>query len=244
MKKYLNIDIPSGNSRPQSSQSTYTATRPTSSLTSGPPKREELPPRPATSMAHHRPASSSRLATTKSSAAIASKFTRSETEPIVALPHGQPALEPSLKRKDDMPPPAIVPQRRPQVPSGPQIPLKRPGPMGRPEPKVAERPPEASTSRIATHILRPESTQPSAPLLKSRAGPQRVEAMTSKERLLGEAQRILLPETQQRPGPPKPLLAHQEKKVSADAQAVPMRLVHLTYMKGYRLHFAVRDWTV
>jgi hypothetical protein len=246
MKKYLNIDIPSGNSRPQSSQSTHTlpATRPTSSLASGPPKREEPPPRPATSMAHYRSAPSSRLATTKSLAAIASKFTRGDPQPITAPPHGQSAVGPSSKRKDDMPPPAIVPQRRPRVPQGPQIPLKRPGPMGRREP-VAERPPDASTSKTATHILRPESTQPSAPLLKSHAGPQRVEAMTSKERLLGEAQRILLPETQQPLGPPKPLLAYQEKKVSADVQAVPMRLVHLPYIKGYRLHFiAVQDWTV
>jgi hypothetical protein len=245
MKKYLNIDILSGNSRPQSSQSTYTlpATRPTSSLASGPPKRDEPPPRPATSMAHHRSASSSRLASTKSSATIASKFTRNETEPIIAPPHEQSAAGPSSKRKDDMPPPAIVPQRRSQPPAGPQVPLKRPGPMGRPDPKVAERPPEGSTSRTATHILRPESTHPSALLVKPHAGPQRVEAMTSKERLLGEAQRILLPETQQPQGPPKPPLACQ--KVSADVQAVPMRLVHLIYMEGYHLHFiAVQDWTV
>jgi hypothetical protein len=243
MKKYLNIDILSSNSRPQSSQSAYTlpATRPASSLASGPPKREEPPPRPATSMAHHRSASSSRLASAKLTIAMASKLTRSETGSTVT----RSVAGPSSKRNDNMLPPVIVPQRRPQAPSGPKVPLTRPGPIGPPELKTAERPLEVSISRTATHILRPESTQSSAPPLKQHMGPQRVEAMVSKDRLLGGAQRILLPDTQGPSGPPKPLYAHQEKKVSAAAKLVPTRFVHLTYTRGHRSHFiAVQGWTV
>jgi hypothetical protein len=187
-------------------------------------------------MSHHRSASSSTLASSKS-LAIASKLTRSETGPIIAPPNERFAAGPSSKRKDNMPPPAIVPQRRQKVPSGPQVSLERPVPTGRPESKVPERPREASTSRTATQILRPESTQPSAPPLKQHAGPLRAEPMTIKERLLGGAQRVLLPDAQQPPGPTKPLSTCQEKNVSADAQIVPRRFVHLTYMKSYHSHF-------
>ena len=236
MKKYLNIDIPSGNSRPQSSQSNYTlpTTRPTSSLALAPPMREEPHPRPATSMSHHRSASSSTLASTKSSPVLPSKLTRSETKSMMAPPNRQPATRPSSKRNDNMPPPAIVPQRRQQVPSEPQVHPERAVPPGRLEPNVAERPPEASTSRTATHIFRPESTNSSAPLPKQPAGPLRVEALSIKDRLLGGAQRVLLPEAQQPLGVPRAPVAHEEKNVSADVQVVPKRLVHLAYMKRYR----------
>ena len=240
MKKYLNIDISSGNSRPQSSQSTYSlpTARPTSSLAPAPPKREEPHPRPATSMSHHRSASSSTLASTKSAAAAAPpKLTRSETEPMIVPPNRQSATRPSSKRNDNMPPPAILPQRRQQVPSEPQVPPERPVLPGRPEPNAAERPPDASTSRTATNILRPESTQPSAPLPKQPAGPLRVEALSIKDRLLGGAQRVLLPEAQQPPGLPRAPVAHEEKNVSADVQAVPKRLVHLAFLKRYHSLF-------
>jgi len=225
MKKYLNIDIPSGNSRPQSSQSTYSlpTTRPTSSLAFAPPKREEPHPRPATSMSHHRSASSSTLASTKSAAAAPSKLTRSETEPMIAPPNRQSAARPSSKRNDNMPPPAIVPQRRQQVPSEPQVPSECSVAPRRLEPNVAERPPEASTSRTATHIFRPESIQPSAPLPKQPVGPLRVEALSIKDRLLGGPQRVLLPEAQQPLGLPRVPVAHEEKNASANVQAVPKR---------------------
>ena len=234
MKKYLNIDIASGNSRPQSSQSTYSlpTARPTSSLALAPPKREEPHPRPATSMSHHRSASSSTIASTKSAAVAPSKLTRSETEPMIAS-NRQPAVRPSSKRNDNMPPPAIVPQHRQQVPSEPQVHPERPAPPIRPEPNVAERLPEASTSRASRHIFRPDSTQPSAPLPKQHAGPLRVDALSIKDRLLGGAQRVLLPEAQQPLGLPRAPVAHEEKNFSADVQVIPKRLVHLAYMKRY-----------
>jgi hypothetical protein len=224
MKKYLNIDISSGSSRPQSSQSTHVlpATRPISSLAAAPSKWEEPHPRPATSMAHHRPVSSSALAPTKSSTAMASKLTRSETDPMIAPPIGRSAAGFLLKRRDNIPLPAIVPQRRQRAPPEPQAPMERPVPTGRPEFKVAARLQEASSSRTATQILRPESTQPFAPPPKQYAGPMRAEAMTVKERL-GGPQRVLLPETQR---PPAPLLASQEVKVSAEVEVVSRRLVH------------------
>jgi len=218
-KKYLNIDIPSGNSRPQSSQSTHTtpATRPTSSLESVPPRRVECRPRPATSMAYHRSTSSSALASTKSS--TTSRIIRSEPEPLMAPPNGQAAT-------GTMPPPAAVPQRHQQGSRGP---LERAVPTRRAEPKVAERPPDASSSRTTTQILRPASIQQSAPSLKQNAGPLRAETMSIKERFLGSAQRILLSGMQQPPAPPNPSLVHQEKKVSSDVQVMPRRLVRHTY---------------
>ncbi len=219
MKKYLNIDT-SGNSRPQSSQSTHVlpATRPTSSLASAPSRWEEPRPRPATSMAHNRFASSSALASTKSLTAMASKLARSETEPIIAPTIGHSAAGPSSKHRDNMPPPAIVPQRRPQAPSEPQAPRKRPVPTGRPQPKVAAGPQETCSSKPAAQILRPESTQPFAPPPKQYAGPLRAEAIAVKERSLGGPQRVLLPEAQRPPAPSKPLLASQEMKASAEAE--------------------------
>ncbi|KAH9985971.1 hypothetical protein BJV74DRAFT_546299 [Russula compacta] len=104
---------------------------------------------------------------------------------------------------------------------------------GQPETKVAMRPPETASSKMATQILRPEATQPPAPPLKQYAGPLRVEA-TIKERLLGGAQRVLLPDVQQPPIPLGPLLAPEDKKASAEVQAVPGRLAHHTYKKGCR----------
>jgi hypothetical protein len=239
MKKYLNIDISSGNSRPQSSQSTYSlpTARPTSSLAPAPPMREEPHPRPATSMSHHPSASSSTLASTKSAVAAPPKLTRSETEPMIVPPNRHSAARPSSKRNDNMPPPAIVPQRRQKVPSGPQAPPERPVPPRRPEPNAAKQPPDASTSRTTTHIFRPESTQPPAPLPKQPAGPLRVEALSIKDRLLGGAQRVLLPEAQQPLGVPRAPGAHEEKNVSVDVQVVPKRLVHLALLKRYRSLF-------
>jgi hypothetical protein len=224
MKKYLNIDIPSGNSRPQSSQSTHVlpATRPISSLASAPSKWEEPHPRPATSMAHHRSASSLALAPTKSSTVMGPKLMRSETEPMIAPPIGHSAAGPSLKHRDNIPP-AIVPQRRQQAPSVSQTPMERPVTTGRLEPKVAARPQEACSSRAATQILRPGSTQPFAHPPKHYVGPLRAEAITVKERL-GGPQRVLLPEAQRPSAPPKPLLASQEIKVSAEVEVVFRRL--------------------
>jgi hypothetical protein len=220
MKKYLNIDI-AGNSRPQSSQSTHVlpATRPTSSLATAPSKWEETRSRPATSMARHRSASSSAPAPTKSSTAIASKLTRSEAEPVIAPNIGQSAAGPSSKNRDNMPPPTIVPQRRQQTQSEPQAP-GHPASIGRPQLKVAARPQEASSSKMATKILRPESTQTFAPPPKHYAGPMRAEAITVKEKLLGGPQRVLLPEAQRPPAPSKPLLTSQETKVSAEVEVV------------------------
>ena len=220
MKKYLNIDITSGNSRPQSSQSTHVlpATRPISSLASAPSKWEEPHPRPATSIAHHRSASSSALVPTKTSTAATSKLTRGEKEPTMAPPIGHPAAGPSLKRRDNIPP-VIVPQHRQQATSEPQALMGRPAHTGRPEFKAAVRPQEARSSRMATQILRPDSTQPFAPA-KQYAGPQRAEAIAVKERS-GGPQRVLLPEAQS-----KPLLASQDIKVSAQVEVVFKRLVH------------------
>jgi hypothetical protein len=223
MKKYLNVDISSGNSRPQSSQSTYTLPmkRPASSLASARPKQDESHPRPATSTGHHRSASSSSLASAKSLPAKA--LSRSEMKPTISTLTGQPVAGPSSKHRDNMPPPAIVPQRRQQVPSHPRVPTKRPLLAGQLDPKVVERPPEASSSRAAAQILRPGSTQPSGPPVKQSAGPLRVEAITAKERLLGGPQRVLLPEVQPPPAPSKPLLVPQGKKVSAEVQGISRR---------------------
>jgi hypothetical protein len=231
MKKYLNINIPAGNSRPQSSQSTHVlpATRPISSLAAAPSKWEEPHPRPATSMAHHRPASSSALVPTKSSTTMALNLTRSETEPTIVPPMGHSAAGPSLKHRDNILP-AIVPQRRQQVPSVLQAPMERPVSTGRPEPKFVMRPQEACSSRAATQILRPGSAQPFAHPPKQYAAPLRAEAIT-KERL-GGPQRVLLSDAQRPSAPSKPLLSSQEMKVSADAE-VFRRLVLCPKMKEY-----------
>ncbi|KAI0300977.1 hypothetical protein B0F90DRAFT_1917521 [Multifurca ochricompacta] len=229
MKKYLNIDIPSTNSRPQSSQSAYTlpTTRPTSSMASAPPKRVEPHPRPATSMAHHRSTSSSALASSAPLGATAPKLTRSQTEHHVAQPNGQSAQAPLSKRRDDMPPPAIIPQRRPQTSSEPQAPPERPILTRRLESNGTERPAGASSSRTTAQILRPESTQPPVALKKSHTGPLRAETMTIKERLLGGAQRVPLPELQQQPPPPPPPpprpILPQEKKAPEQVSVVPKR---------------------
>jgi hypothetical protein len=220
MKKYLNIDI-AGNSRPQSSQSTHAlpTTRPTSSLAPAPSKWEETCPRPATSMARHRPTSSSAPAPTKSSTAMASKLTRIETEPIAPIT-GHSAAGPSSKNRDNMPPPAIVPQRRQQTQSEPQAPMEHLVGTGRPQLKVAARPQEACSSKTATQILRPESTQTFAPPPKQYAGPLRAGTITVKERSLGGPQRVLLPEAQIPPAASNPLLTSQETKVSAEVEVV------------------------
>ena len=217
MKKYLNIDI-AGNSRPQSSQSTHAllATRPTSSLAPAPSKWEETRPRPATSMARHRSASSSAPAPAKSSSTMTSKLTRSKAELIIAPAIGHSAAGPLSKNRDNMPPPAIVPQRRQEAQSEPQAPTEHPVGTGRPQLKVAARPQEACSSKMATQILRPESTQ-MPPLPKQYTGPLRAEAITVKERSLGGPQRVLLPEAQR---PPAPLLSSQDTKVSAEIEVV------------------------
>ena len=235
MKKYLNIDITSGNSRPQSSQSTHVlpVTRPISSLASAPSKWEEPHPRPATSMAHHRSALSSAFAPTESSRAAALKLTHSETKPMIAPPIGRFVAGPSLKHRDNIPP-AIIPQHRQQVPSGPQALTERPVPTGRLELKAPARPQEAGSSRTGTQILRPESTQPFAPP-KQYAGPQRAEAITVKERS-GGPQRVLLPDAQRPPAPSKSLLASQDVKVSAEVEVLFKRLVYYAYMKQYHSH--------
>ena len=64
-----------------------------------------------------------------------------------------------------------------------------------------------------------------------------MEALTIKDRLLGGAQRVLLPEAQQPLGLPRAPIAHEDKDISADVQVVPKRLVHLAYMKRYRSLF-------
>jgi hypothetical protein len=168
-------------------------------------------------MARHRSASSSAPAPTKSSTAMASKLARSEAEPIIAPTI---AARPSSKSSDDMPPPTIVPQRRQQAQSEPQAHREHPVGAGRPQLKAAARPQEASSSKTATQILRPESTQTFAPPTKQYAGPLRVEAITVKERSLGGPQRVLLSESQRPPAPAKPLLASQETKVSAEVEEV------------------------
>jgi len=117
-----------------------------------------------------------------------------------------------------MPPPTIVPQRRQQAQSGPQAHTEHPVGTGRPQLKVAARPQEAGSSKAATQILRPESTQTFAPPLKQYAGPLRVEAITVKGRSL--PQRVLLSESQRPPAPAKPLLTSQEMKVSAEVEVV------------------------
>jgi hypothetical protein len=228
MKKYLNIDV---TSRPQSSQSTYSlpATRPTSSMASAPPKRVETHPRPATSMAYHRSASSSALVSNAPPAAITSKLIRSQTEHTMAPLNGRLASGLSSKDRDNMPPPVVIPQRGLQAPSEPPAPLERPVPARRPEPK-AGRPPEPSSSRVTTQILRPDSVQPPiSSSLKPHAGPLRAETMSIKERLLGGAKRVPLP--QQARAPPKPLLQPQERKPSTEVQFLSRRLVHYIYTR-------------
>ncbi|KAI9507453.1 clasp N terminal-domain-containing protein [Russula earlei] len=227
MKKYLNIEIPSGNSRPQSSQSTYTlpATRPTSSLESVQPKGGESHPRPATSMTHHRSASSSALGSSKPSTATASMLTRSETGPMMAPPNAQSVAGTSSKRRDNMPPPVIVPQRCQQARSEPQAPPEYRVLARRPQPKIAERPLDAYSSKSTTQILRPESTDLTTSSFKKNAGPLRAEAMAIKKILLGGAQRVLLPEVQQSPAPSMQS-SNPPTKISAEVQVLPRWLVH------------------
>lgn len=220
MRKYLNIDL-AGNSRPQSSQSTYVlpATRPTSSLAPAPSKWEETRPRPATSMARHHSAPSSALALTKSSITMASKFTRSEAEPILAP---NIVAGPSSKNRDNMPPPAIIPQRRQQAQSEPQAHLEYPAGIRRPQLNFAARPQEVGSSKTSTQtqVLRPESAQAFAPPPKQNAGPLRAEAISVKGGSLGGPQRVPLPEAQRPPAPSKPLLTSQEAKVSGEVEVV------------------------
>ena len=211
MKKYLNIDI-AGNSRPQSSQSTHIlpTTRPTSSLASASSKWEETRHRPATSMARHHSASSSTHAPAKS-------FTAVEAKPILAPITGHSAAGPSLKNRDNMPPPASVPQRCQQAQSEPQAPMEHSVGTGRPQLKVAARPPAACSSKTTTQILRPQTF---SPLHKQYAGPMRADVIAVKERSLGGPQRVLLTEAQRPPAPSKPLSTSQETKVSAEAEVV------------------------
>jgi hypothetical protein len=151
---------------------------------------------------------------------MASKLTRSEAEPVMAPNIGHSAAGPSSKNRDNMPPPAIVPQRRQQAQSEQQAPPGHPTGIGRPQLKVAARPQEGCSSKMATQVLRPESTQTFAPPPKQYAGPLRAEAITVKERSLGGPQRVLLPEAQRPPAPSKPLLTSQETKVSTEVEVV------------------------
>ena len=217
MKKYLNI---AANSRPPSSQSMHTipTTRPTSSMSSAPPKRVEPHPRPATSLAHHRTASSSSLAP----GGMALRLTRSRTESTIATSDGASASGPSSKRKEDMPPPAIIPQHRSQG-LEPTAPPERPGPpVVRQEPKGPERPErpaEAPSSRsTTTQVQRPDPAHRPAHVPKPQTGPLRAEPTSIRERLLGRGQRVPLPE-------PQPAPASRPQLPTADAPMVPKRLV-------------------
>lgn len=120
MKKYLNVKAtaPSSaaNSRPPSQQSTRSTSRP-ASATGASRHIAEVPVRPATSLSHARSASASYVAANSLNASSSSQtakpvsLSRSMTE--LARPHAEnrPA------RRNDMPPPAVVPQRRVQVAS-------------------------------------------------------------------------------------------------------------------------------
>ncbi|KAI9455350.1 clasp N terminal-domain-containing protein [Lactarius psammicola] len=226
MKKYLNIAGPPANSRPPSSQSTRTVptTRPASSMSSAPPKREEPYPRPATSLAHHRSASSSTLAPN-----APSKMTRSRTEGTIAPSDAPSVPGPLSKRKDDMPPPAIIPHLRPQG-SEPTAPPERPGPpVVRQEthgPERPERPAEVPSSRsTTTQVQRPDPRKRPAHVPNPLAGPLRAEPTSIRERLLGRGQRVPLPgpKPQPQPAPPSRPLPAQEKQVMVGAPVVPKR---------------------
>lgn len=227
MKKYLNI----AHSRPPSSQSTHAipAPRPTSSLAYAPPKRAEPHPRPATSLAHHRTASSSTLAPT----APSSKLTRSRTEGTIAVP------DPSSKRKEDMPPPAIIPQHRPQGGAELTAPPERPLPPAvRQETKGPDRPErltEAPSSRsTTTQVQRPDPAQRPVHAPKPHTGPLRAEPTSIRERLLGRGQRAPLPE----PKPEPPSRPTQEKQAMP---VVPKRLVLHTCLAVCSLFMACRS---
>ena len=227
MKKYLNI---AANSRPPSSQSMHSIPpkRPTSSMSSAPLKRVEPHPRPATSLAHHRTASSSSLAP----GGVASRLTRSRTEGTITPSDGTSAPGPSSKRKDDMPPPAIIPHHRSQGTES-TAPPERPGPpVVRQEtkgPERPERPAEAPSSRsTSTQVQRPDPAQRPMHMPKPQTGPLRAEPTSIRERLLGRGQRVPLPEPKTEPQPApasRPPLPTQEKP---GAPVVPKRLVFHT----------------
>ena len=222
MKKYLNIAV---NSRPASSQSmnTIPTTRPTSSTSTVPPKRVDPHPRPATSLAHHRTASSSSLAP----GGVASKLTRSRTEGAIAPSDGPPAPGPSSKRKDDMPPPAIIPQHRQQGLEPTAPPERLVPPVVRQEtkgPERPERPAEAPSSRTtSTQVQRPDPAQRPAHVPKPQSGPLRAEPTSIRERLLGRGQWMPLPapKPEAQPAPASRPLPTQEKQT--EAPGVPKR---------------------
>ncbi|KAI0267166.1 clasp N terminal-domain-containing protein [Gloeopeniophorella convolvens] len=236
MRKYLNINAPSVNSRPPSQQSTHSlpTTRPASSMaTAIPTKRADPLPRPATSIAHYRSASSSALASQALpdvATSAASGLTRSQTESTLGRLEAAPFLGPLPKHKHDMPPPDIIPQRRPpQHAEAHAFPGRPTGPM-RPEPRAADRP-EPSASRPHAQILRPDATQHAAPA-RPQPGPMRARTMTIKERLLGGARRVPLPEPQPQPSaqpppqsqpPARAPIPPQEKKAAADVPSAPKR---------------------
>ncbi|KAH9055057.1 clasp N terminal-domain-containing protein [Lactarius vividus] len=227
MRKYLNIAAAAAaNSRPPSSQSTRTAPapRPASSMSTAPPKRVEPHPRPATSLSHHRSASSSTLAPS-----AASRLTRSQTEGTIAQLDGPSMPGPSSKRKDDMPPPAIIPQLRPQG-SEPTAPPERPAPpAARQEtrgPERPERPASAPSSQsTTTQVQRPDPAQRPVHASKPHIGPLRAEPTSIRERLLGRGQRIPLPEAKTELPQLAPLSrpTTQEKRAIAEAPVVPKR---------------------
>ena len=221
MKKYLNIVA---NSRPASSQSMHT--RPTSSMSAVPPKRVDPYPRPATSLAHHRTASSSSLAP----GGAASKLTRSQTDGAIPPSNGPTAPGPSSKRKDDMPPPAIIPHHRPQglEPTAPPERLLPPVRQETKGPERPERPAEAPSSRsTTTQVQRPDPAQRPAHVPKPQTGPLRAEPTSIRERLLGRGQRMPLPEPkpEPQPAPAARPLPTQEKQAEA-----PKRSVHDTFL--------------
>ncbi len=240
MKKYLNIPA---NSRPSSSQSTHTipGTRSTSSMSSAPPKRVDPYPRPATSLAHHRSASSSNLAPTAPSVEAASKLTRSRTEGTIASSEGPSAPGLSSKRKHDMPPPAIVPQRRPQSSerrAPPERPVARVVRQETKGPERPERPAEAPSSRPTTaQIQRPDPAQRPVHAPKPQSGPMRTEPASIRERLLGRGQRAPFPEPKPglQPAPPsRPPFPTKEKQVTTEERVVPKRLVLYTCSACFR----------
>ncbi|KAI0058059.1 hypothetical protein BV25DRAFT_1919593 [Artomyces pyxidatus] len=216
-KKYLNIKASvNPNSRPQSAQSAYSthsaaATRPTSAMSTG-AKRCETVARPATAMTHTRSASASVL-TSRAMAAPSlppvrkpAPLARSQTE-VIAPVRERPAAAPS--RSAAMPPPPTIPVRRAQS-----------GHPTRPPPP-AERHAEASSSRA----MRPDAPQQRPPT----GGPMRpnpdaaAKPMSIKERLMGGARRVPLPEAQRPQVGEKPAAEAKElpKSTAANVKDAP-----------------------
>ena len=212
-------------------------TRPTSSMSAVPPKRADPHPRPATSLAHHRTASSSSLAP----GGVALKLTRSQTDGAIPPSNGPTVPGPSSKRKDDMPPPAIIPHHRPQglEPTAPPERLLPPVRQETKGPERPERPAEAPSSRsTTTQVQRPDPAQRPAHVPKPQTGPLRAEPTSIRERLLGRGQRMPLPEPkpEPQPAPASRPLPTQEKQAEA-----PKRSVHIHTQQCYPLFRSCRS---